>query len=26
VTGEALAPLRPEGLPRDSTADPAAKV
>jgi hypothetical protein len=26
VTGEALAPLRYEGLPRDSTADPVAKV
>jgi hypothetical protein len=26
VTGEALAPLRHEGLPRDSATDPAAKV
>jgi hypothetical protein len=26
VTGEALAPLRHEGLPRDSAADPVAEV
>jgi hypothetical protein len=26
MTGKALAPLRHEGLPRDSTVDPAAEV
>jgi hypothetical protein len=26
VTGEALVPLRHEGLPRDAAADPAAEV